>query len=127
MARIILQVVIKHEQNYFPWKNVPRYLTVIYAARKDRLQHEEYMHHSQKITFVLILTASIGWAENWPAWRGPDNNGISKEKNLPFKWSKSSNIRWKLPLPEAGNSTPIIWNDRVFLTQSLDKGKRRAV
>jgi outer membrane protein assembly factor BamB len=85
------------------------------------------MHHSRKIVVTFVLTATAALSENWPAWRGPDNNGISKESHLPLKWTKTSNIRWKLPLPEPGNSTPIVWNDRVFLTQSLDKGKRRAV
>ena len=61
------------------------------------------MHHSRLIALALLLTASISLADNWPAWRGPDNNGISKDKNLPLKWTKTSNIRWKLPLPEPGN------------------------
>src|SRR5262249_11466955 len=36
------------------------------------------------------------------------------------------NVRWKAPLPGPGNSTPVVWGDRVFLTQALDKGARRA-
>jgi outer membrane protein assembly factor BamB len=37
------------------------------------------------------------------------------------------NVRWKAPLPGPGNSSPIVWGDRVFITQSKDKGTRRAV
>jgi outer membrane protein assembly factor BamB len=37
------------------------------------------------------------------------------------------NVRWKAPLPGPGNSSPIVWGDRVFITQSRDKGTRRAV
>lgn len=79
---------------------------------------------------ILILCAIAGIAlparaDNWPAWRGADGNGISREKGLPLSWSNSENIRWKAPLAEPGNSTPIVWDDRVFLTQALEGGKRR--
>ena len=66
-------------------------------------------------------------AENWPAWRGPRGNGVSAERDLPTTWSDTKNVRWKVALPEAGNSTPVIWGDHVFLTQALDGGKRRAL
>ena len=76
---------------------------------------------------VLTATAFPAQAENWPAWRGADGSGISHEKNLPVQWSSTDNIRWRIPLPEACNSTPIVWGDQVFLTQGLDGGKRRAL
>lgn len=66
-------------------------------------------------------------AENWPAWRGPTGQGISTEKNLPTKWSKTENVRWRIDLPAPGNSTPIVWNDRIFVTQSIPSEKQRAV
>ena len=54
-------------------------------------------------------------------------NGYCQEKHLPTKWSPTENVRWTTPLPGPGNSTPIIWGDRIFMTQALDKGKERAV
>ena len=75
----------------------------------------------------LALLSVQAHADNWPAWRGPLGNGISTEKNLPLTWSATDNVRWKFALPDAGNSTPIIWNEHVFLTQALDGGKRRAL
>ena len=82
-----------------------------------------------RILTVLILVTVCAQvsAGNWPAWRGPDGTGISDEKGLPVRWSASQNIRWKVPLAEACNSTPIVWGDQVFLTQGLDGGKRRAL
>ena len=56
-----------------------------------------------------------------------DGSGISSEKNLPVRWSSTDGVRWKIPLPEACNSTPIVLGERVFLTQGLDGGKRRAL
>jgi len=78
------------------------------------------------ILSILLCVVPLQ-AENWSAWRGADGTGISTERNLPTEWSATKNIRWKLPLPEPCNSTPITWDDHVFLTQGLDGGKRRAL
>lgn len=58
---------------------------------------------------------SMAAAENWPQWRGPQLNGVSREANLPLRWTKTDNVAWKLPLPERSGSTPIVWGERVFL------------
>lgn len=68
---------------------------------------------------LLAATLLPSHAANWPAWRGPAGTGVCAEKNLPTRWSTTENVRWKTPLPERGNSTPIIWRDRIFLTQSV--------
>lgn len=78
------------------------------------------------LTGTFSVMVSFVNAQNWPAWRGPLNNGIATE-SAPLTWSRKDNIRWKVALPEPGNSTPIIWGDHVFLTQALDGGKRRAL
>lgn len=54
-------------------------------------------------------------AENWPGWRGPRGDGTSLETHLPHKWSATENVRWKTPLPGEGHSSPIVWNDHVFV------------
>jgi outer membrane protein assembly factor BamB len=59
-------------------------------------------------------------ADNWPQWRGPDGNGVSRETDLPVAWSEASGVVWKCPLPQWGNSTPAIWGDAVFLTSHVD-------
>ena len=59
-------------------------------------------------------------ADNWPNWRGPDNNGVARSHALLISWSESKNIVWKLPLPGKAGSTPVIWGDRIFLTSSKD-------
>src|SRR5215470_17387248 len=77
--------------------------------------------------FGGLLLTSRAAADNWPAWRGPHATGVCDEHLLPLTWSATDNLRWRVPLPGPGNSTPIVWGDRVFLTQSLDGGKRRAL
>mgnify|MGYP001592502480 CR=1 FL=1 len=66
---------------------------------------------------VLATTCTLR-ADNWPGWRGPTNQGISNEKSLPLEWSKDKNIRWKVSVPGAGVSAPVVWDDRIFLTAS---------
>ena len=66
-------------------------------------------------------------ADNWPTWRGPAGDGISLETEFPLHWSPTDNVVWRTPLPEPGNSTPIVWGDRVFVTQPMDKGRRRTL
>ena len=67
------------------------------------------------VLFLVTCIAAPLHAENWPAWRGPAANGISRETNLPARWSKTENITWKLDLPEWSGSTAIIWGEHIFL------------
>ena len=67
------------------------------------------------IALLSLLSMAIVSAENWPQWRGPMLNGISNEKNLPTKWSTTENVTWKLAMPDRSGSTPIIWDNMVFL------------
>lgn len=69
----------------------------------------------------LLIWPSLVWAENWPGWRGPTAMGISSEKNLPVRWSAKDSVRWKVPVPGAGVSAPVVWGERVFLTSSDGK------
>lgn len=72
------------------------------------------------LSFCFILLCSVASAENWPQWRGPTHDGISTEKNLPTKWTKTEGILWRAELPGPAGATPVVWGDKVFLT-SVDK------
>jgi outer membrane protein assembly factor BamB len=81
---------------------------------------------------LLILASSHAAispvrADNWPRWRGPDGNAVSTATPLPLHWSTTENVRWKTAIPGEGFSSPIVWDDRVFVTSALEKGTRRAV
>ncbi len=65
-----------------------------------------------------------GW---WPQWRGPSGQGVSSDTRVPLTWSEKENILWKTPLPGRGNSTPVIWGDRIFLTAAGGDGDERLV
>src|SRR5262245_11954058 len=66
-------------------------------------------------------------AKYWPRWRGPGGQGVVADAGYPDQWSETQNILWKVPVSGAGNSSPIIWQDRIFLTTAYDKGKRRSI
>jgi hypothetical protein len=68
------------------------------------------------ILLAAVAVASPVSAENWPQWRGAKLDGISHETNLPVSWSKTENVAWRLALPGAAGSTPVVWEDRIFLT-----------
>ncbi|MHB1422244.1 MAG: outer membrane protein assembly factor BamB family protein [Gemmataceae bacterium] len=70
---------------------------------------------------ACLLTFSLtGFvrADNWPQWRGPTGDGISKETNLPTHWNATDSVAWSLPLPGQGSSTPAVWGERIFLTSA---------
>jgi outer membrane protein assembly factor BamB len=70
--------------------------------------------------FVFASLTTVGFAANWPQWRGPDGSGISTEKNLPAEWSATKNIKWKTPIAGRGHSSPIVWGSRIFLTTAVE-------
>jgi outer membrane protein assembly factor BamB len=72
------------------------------------------------VTPIICCTA-LAHADNWPGWRGTTGQGYSAERALPLTWSATDNIRWKVPLPDAGNSTPVVWGERIFVTQASEK------
>jgi outer membrane protein assembly factor BamB len=76
-------------------------------------------------TVVTAETAGgPGW---WPQWRGPSGQGVSDDTRVPLTWSEKENLLWKTPLPGNGNSTPVVWGDRIFLTASKGDGDERLV
>ncbi len=60
------------------------------------------------------------WAENWPQWRGPFNNGLSEEIGIPTEFSPQTNLVWRLALPGQAGATPVVWDDRIFMTSAAD-------
>ena len=55
-------------------------------------------------------------ADDWPA-SASTGQGYCSEKKVPFKWSKKENVKWKVPLEDPGNSTPIVWKGKIFLAK----------
>ncbi len=66
--------------------------------------------------------ASIDWSQQvagqWPSFRGPWGNGVAEQKDIPAQWNEkeNKNILWKSAVPLASNSSPVIWDDKIFLS-----------
>jgi hypothetical protein len=79
-----------------------------------------------KFTLVIIVLSfsrrldQHAGAANWPQWRGPGGTGVSAEKNLPAEWGPAKNIRWKTPLAGRGHSSPVVWENKIFLTTAIE-------
>ncbi|MBY0231692.1 MAG: PQQ-binding-like beta-propeller repeat protein [Gemmataceae bacterium] len=76
---------------------------------------------------ALLIPLPASHAADWPAWRGPTGQGFCDEKGIPLKWSARDNVRWRIKLDHQGNSTPVVWKDRLFLTQANKGGSVRSL
>lgn len=76
---------------------------------------------------MLTLAASLACAENWSCWRGPRGDGTSLEQDVPTHWSATNNVAWKKPIPGEGHSSPVIWENRLFLTTALKETQERVL
>ncbi|MEC9035347.1 MAG: PQQ-binding-like beta-propeller repeat protein [Verrucomicrobiota bacterium] len=78
---------------------------------------------------VLILVTMTGHSmslanEQWSQFRGPEGNGHVKSKSLPMEWSETKNISWKTAIHDRGWSSPVIWNNQIWMTTATKDGKK---
>lgn len=76
------------------------------------------------LSVSFSLQASAG-ESNWPQFRGPAGMGVatSQQSKPPVRWSEQQNATWKTKLPGNGWSSPVIWNDQIWLTTSRNEGR----
>jgi outer membrane protein assembly factor BamB len=72
----------------------------------------------RKALVLLLSLSPAALAGDWTGFRGPAGNGVSGERGLPTHWTKTANVRWKVPVRGAGVSTPVVWGERVVVTAS---------
>ena len=84
------------------------------------------------LSLVVLATASSVRAQgdqaasSWPQWRGPFLNGSSTAKGLPDQLDRDKTLAWSVPLPGPGAGTPIIWQNRIFVS-ALDNQSKKLV
>ena len=76
---------------------------------------------------VRMVAVEGDGAKYWPVWRGPSGQGLASGTGYPDAWSATENVAWKKPVPGRGNSSPIVWGDRIFLTTAYENGRRVSV
>jgi outer membrane protein assembly factor BamB len=85
-----------------------------------------------RLTVGLIVIASWmlmsmpAMADHWPGWRGPQGRGITTD-HAPLTWSETEHIAWRTALPGVGRSSPIIWDQFVFVTTGVEADLSRRI
>ncbi len=72
-------------------------------------------------TAVVWVSARAGAAGDWPHGRGPNDDGMARG-DAPLHWSDEEHIAWKAAIPGHGNSSPVVWGDRIFVTTAVPTG-----
>jgi outer membrane protein assembly factor BamB len=63
---------------------------------------------------LLGCSAVTGVAQEWTRFRGPNGQGVSEATTIPVSWTEDD-YNWKTPLPGLGHSSPVVWDNKVFL------------
>jgi outer membrane protein assembly factor BamB len=74
-------------------------------------------------TLIIIMITSC--TSNWPQFRGPDARMITTVTGLPEKWANDTNVVWTYEINGSGNSSPIVWGDKVFITAAYSDRKEQ--
>ncbi|MBW8040783.1 MAG: PQQ-binding-like beta-propeller repeat protein [Planctomycetes bacterium] len=75
------------------------------------------LRHAMIWTIIPVMTlAGYTSASDWMGFRGPGTRGISEDTGLAVTWSETENLKWKTPLPGPGSSSPIVMDEKVFVT-----------
>ena len=75
---------------------------------------------------LAMPSISAGGQEQWVQFRGPSAGDIPDDPSLPDRWSETENIAWKIDVPGLSWSSPVVWNDHVFLTTAISAGDEPA-
>ncbi len=78
----------------------------------------------RRLGFLLLtlLPLTVRAGDRWPEYRGPLANGHADETGLPVTWSEDQNIAWKTPVHGRAWSSPVIWDDQIWLTTASGDG-----
>ena len=82
---------------------------------------------TQPSAAVRMIAVEGEGAGYWPRWRGPSGQGLVGDPGYPDRWSATDNVVWRTAVPGSGNSSPIVWDDHIFLTTGRDGGSRLSV
>lgn len=97
------------------------------------------MRHLLLVCTLGVASSVLGWAragdvrmvevagegaKYWSRWRGPSGQGIVAAGNYTNRWSPTEHVKWRVRLAGTGNSSPIVWRDRIYLALAEDGGAK---
>jgi outer membrane protein assembly factor BamB len=80
---------------------------------------------------ILLIICSAAAADRpeaasyWSRFRGPNGTGISNDKHVAVQWTETKGVLWKTAIVGLGNSSPVVWGNRIFLQSATEYGKER--
>src|SRR5881296_335393 len=78
------------------------------------------------LAFAVLALVAVSAQDQWPQFRGPQAGVIPDDPNLPDTWSETNNVVWKANIPGLGWSSPIVWDDHIFLTSAISSSEEPA-
>lgn len=124
--KIILRVKVLKRATFVHW------VALFYFEKARRFGASQYSRAAMETVITILRVRwvwllgilSIGQAfavatDDWPEFRGPTGQGHSTARGVPIEWSSTQNIAWKRPIPGQGWSSPVVRDDRVYLTTAL--------
>jgi len=72
---------------------------------------------------MLLVSAPLPAADEWPQFRGPGGEGMAETANPPLAWSETQNVRWKTAIHGRGWSSPVVWGDQIWMTTATADGR----
>jgi outer membrane protein assembly factor BamB len=72
---------------------------------------------------VAVGIASVSASDRWPQFRGTNAGVVDDDPALPERWSETENVAWKVAIPGLGWSSPVVWDDHVFVTTAISDGE----
>jgi outer membrane protein assembly factor BamB len=88
---------------------------------KANLRARVAMYASASLAAVALQAGAASGDGNWPSFRGPYAAGVAEGQRLPEKWDGAAgvNIAWKAEIPGLAHSSPVVWDNRVFVTTAV--------
>lgn len=98
--------------------------------------HLPFCPRVRSFFFSLILIALFSFhpssqgafaGEQWTSFRGPTDQGLVDGAKLPLHWSETEHIVWKTAIKGKAWSSPVIWDERIFVTNAPEDGSQLSV
>ena len=71
---------------------------------------------------LLALAVSVPVDAQWAQFRGPNAGDVGDDPALPDRWSETDNVVWKIDVPGLSWSSPVVWEDTIFVTSAISAG-----
>jgi outer membrane protein assembly factor BamB len=90
--------------------------------------HEGHQTRTLSFTlgFAILALVAVSADDQWPQFRGTQAGAVADDPALPDTWSETNNVAWKTDIPGVGWSSPVVWDDHIFVTASIPATPERS-